>query len=47
MQYTSLISILEYYNMEDVSVRGYYAKITKLVGTTPPPGMEVEVADDN
>ena len=38
---------VEYYNMEDVVVRGYYAKITKLVSTTPPPGMENDVADDN
>ena len=33
--------------MEDVVVRGNYAKITKLVSITPPPGMEIEVADDN
>ena len=37
----------EYYIMEDLVVRGYYAKMTKLVSATPPPGMEIVVADDN
>ena len=37
----------EYYNMEELVVKGYYAKITKVVSTTTPPGMEVEISDDN
>ena len=37
----------ENYNMEDVVVRGYYAKITNIVSSTPPPGMEIDVDCDN
>ena len=37
----------EYYNMEDVVVRGYYAEITTIASTTPRPGMEIEADDDN
>ncbi len=37
----------EYYNMEELVAKGYYAKITNVVSTNVPPGIEVEVADDN
>ena len=36
-----------YDHMGELSVKGFYAKITKLVSITPPPGMEIEVAGDN
>ena len=42
-----ITSSFEYYNMEELVVKGYYAKITKHVSTTQPPGMEVEIVGDN
>ena len=36
----------EFYHMEDVGSKGYYAKIVKVTPSTPPPGIEVEGNDD-
>ena len=40
----------EFYSMDDVGdggVKGYYAKIIKVVPSTPPPGIEIEIDDEN
>jgi len=40
----------EFYHIEDVGyggVKGYYAKITKVVPSTPPPGIEIEINNEN
>ena len=41
----------EFYHMEDVGdggVKGYYAKITKVTPSSPPPaGIEIEINNDN
>ena len=31
----------EFYHMEQNDLKGYYAKITKVVPSTPPPGIEI------
>ena len=33
--------------MEKVNVKGYYAKIIKLMAVAPPPGIEVDSHDDD
>ena len=33
--------------MEDVGAKGYHVKVTKVTPSTPPPGIEIEVDDDN
>ena len=38
----------EYYNMEQANIKGYYAKITKVMAVAKPPGIvDAEVSDDN
>ena len=38
----------EFYHMEQHDIRGYYAKITKVTPSTPPPpGIEIEINNDN
>ena len=39
----------EYYNMEQANIKGYYAKITKVMAVAPPPGIDIESheSDDN
>ena len=37
----------EFYHMEQNDVKGYYAKITKVTPSSPPPGIEIEINDDN
>ena len=34
-------------HLEEVGVKGYYAKITKVTPATPPPRIEIEVDVDN
>ena len=37
----------EFYHMEQNDVKGYYAKITKVTPSTPAPGIEIEINNDN
>ena len=38
----------EFYHMEQNDVKGYYAKITKVTPSSPPPaGIEIEINNDN
>ena len=38
----------EYYNMEQANIKGYYAKITKVMAVAPPPGIvDSESHDDD
>ena len=38
----------EFYHMEQHDIRGYYAKITKItLSSPPPPGGEIEINNDN
>ena len=37
----------EFYHMEQNDLKGYYAKITKVVPSTPPPGIEIEINNEN
>ena len=37
----------EFYHMEQNDVKGYYAKITKVTPSSPPPGIEVEINNEN
>jgi len=38
----------EFYHMEQNDIRGYYAKITKVTPSSPPPaGIEIEINNDN
>ena len=37
----------EFYHMEHNDVKGYYAKITKVTPSTPAPGIEIEINNDN
>ena len=38
----------EFYHMEQQDIRGYYAKITKVtLSSPPPPGGEIEINNDN
>ena len=37
----------EFYHMEQNDIRGYYAKITKVTPSTPSPGIEIEINNDN
>ena len=38
----------EYYNMEQANIKGYYAKITKVMAVAPPPGIvDAESNDDD
>ena len=37
----------EFYHMEQHDIRGYYAKITKVTPSTPAPGIEIEMNNDN
>lgn len=37
----------EFYHMEETNLKGYYAKITKVVPSTPPPGMDIEEDENN
>jgi len=37
----------EFYHMEQTDIKGYYAKITKVTPSTPPPGIEIEVNENN
>ena len=37
----------EFYHMEQHDIRGYYAKITKVTPSTPAPGIEIEINNDN
>ena len=38
----------EYYNMEQANIKGYYAKITKVMAMAPPPGIvDAEVSVEN
>ena len=38
----------EYYHMEQANIKGYYAKITKVMAIASPPGIvDAEVSDDN
>ena len=38
----------EFYHMEQNDLKGYYAKVTKVtLSSTPPPGIEVEINNDN
>ena len=37
----------EFYHMEQNDLKGYYAKITKVVPSTPPPGIEIEINSEN
>ena len=37
----------EFYHMEQNDIRGYYAKITKVTPSTPAPGIEIEINNDN
>ena len=38
----------EYCNMEQANIKGYYAKITKVMAVAKPPGIiDAEISDDN
>ena len=37
----------EFYHMEQNDVKGYYAKITKVTPSSPPPSIEIEINNDN
>ena len=37
----------EFYHMEQNDLKGYYAKITKVVPSSPPPGIEIEINSEN
>ena len=38
----------EYYNMEQANIKGYYAKITKVMAVAPPPGIvDADSNDDD
>ena len=37
----------EYYNMEQANIKGYYAKITKVMAVAPPPGIDADSHDDD
>ena len=38
----------EFYHMEQNDIKGYYAKITKVtLSSPPPPGIEIEINNDN
>ena len=37
----------EYYHMEQVNVKGYYGKITKVMAMAQQQVIEVEISDDN
>ena len=37
----------EFYHMEQNDIRGYYAKITKVTPSSPPPGIEIEKNNEN
>ena len=38
----------EYYNMEQANIKGYYAKITKVMAVAKPLGVvDVDVSDEN
>ena len=37
----------EFYHMEQNDLKGYYAKITKVVPSSPPPGIEIEINNEN
>ena len=37
----------DFYHMEQNDIKGYYAKITKVVPSYPPPGIEIEINNDN
>ena len=38
----------EFYHMEQNDLKGYYAKITKVtLSSTPAPGIEIEINNDN
>ena len=37
----------EFYHMEDIGAKGYYAKITKVTPSSPPPGIEVEIESND
>ena len=37
----------EFYHMEQNDVKGYYAKITKVTPSSPPPGIEIEINNEN
>ena len=38
----------EFYHMEQNDLKGYYAKITKItLSSPPPPGIEIEINNDN
>ena len=37
----------EFYHMEQNDIRGYYAKITKVTPSTPSPGIEIEINNEN
>ena len=37
----------EFYHMEQNDLKGYYAKITKVTPSSPPPGIEIEINNEN